>query len=75
MLAQIKSSLGVNLDGMDDECLSIQRSIGTRRTEVLSVRTIASVEETEVILGLGQDSSLGDGTEDRSTSCSSTSEV
>ena len=75
MLARIKTSLRVNLDGMDDEGLSIQRSIGTHRTEVLSMRTVASVEETEVISGLGQDSSLGDGTEDRSTSCSSTSEV
>jgi len=51
-VAQIKSSLSINLDGRYDDGLSIHCSIGTRLIEVLSVITVVSELEIEVELEL-----------------------
>jgi hypothetical protein len=50
MLARMKSSLRVSLEGRDDEGLSIHLNIGTRLVEVLSVIPVSSELVTEVEL-------------------------
>ncbi len=64
ILARIKSSLSVNLDGRDDDGLSIYRSIGTHLIGVLSVRTVVSELEIEVELEIYQRSTPSAGCKD-----------